>query len=70
MDLALAVPLMDCTRARRELGWEPRRSSVEALLELLGGLHDGADFPTPLLSAATTAPLREHELRTGVGAAT
>jgi UDP-glucose 4-epimerase len=70
VDLALAVPLMDTGRARRELGWEPRRTSVEALLELLDGLRDGADFPTPPLSAATTAPLRSRELRTGVGAAT
>jgi UDP-glucose 4-epimerase len=70
VDLALAVPLMDTTRARRELGWEPRRTAVEALLELLGGLRDGADFPTPPLSARTTAPLRARELRTGVGAAT
>jgi len=69
VDLALAVPLMDTTRARRELGWVPRRTSVEALNELLDGLRDGADFPTPPLSA-TTAPLRERELRTGVGAAT
>jgi len=69
IDLALAVPLMDVTRAREQLGWEPRRSSVEALLELLDGLRDGADFPTPPLSSTTTAPLRERELRTGVGAA-
>jgi nucleoside-diphosphate-sugar epimerase len=68
VDLALAVPLMDSGRARRELGWEPRRTSVEALHDLLDGLRDGADFPTPPLSAATTAPLRKHELRTGVGA--
>ncbi len=69
VDLAFAVPLMDTGRARRELGWEPRRSSVEALLELLDGLRDGADFPTPPLSAQTTAPARQRELRTGVGAA-
>jgi UDP-glucose 4-epimerase len=68
IDLALAVPLMDTTRARTELGWEPRRTSVEALNELLDGLRDGADFPTPPLSSETTAPLRERELRTGVGA--
>ena len=70
VDLALAVPLMDTTRARRELGWEPRRTSVEAFDELLDGLHDGAGFPTPPLAAETTAPLRARELRTGVGAST
>jgi len=70
IDLALAVPLMETTRAREVLGWEPRRSSVQALLELLDGLRDGADFPTPPLASATTAPLRTGELRTRVGAAT
>lgn len=70
VDLAFAVPLMDTSRARAELGWTPRRTSVEALLELLGGLRDGADFPTPPLSAETTAPARRRELRTGVGATT
>ena len=33
----------------------------------LGDARDGADFPTPPLSTATTAPLREQEPRTGVG---
>lgn len=70
VDLALAVPLMDSGRARRELGWKPRWTSVEALEELLQGLHDGADFPTPPLAAATTGPLRRREFGTGVGAAT
>lgn len=69
IDLALAVPLMDAARARSELGWEPRRTSVQALLELIQGLHSGADFPTPPLAGATSGPLRVRELRTGVGAA-
>jgi UDP-glucose 4-epimerase len=69
IDLALAVPLMDVTRARGELGWEPRFSAVEALLELIQGLHAGADFPTPPLAGSTSGPLRVRELRTGVGAA-
>jgi UDP-glucose 4-epimerase len=49
-DLALAVPLMDTGRARRELGWSPQTSATEALKELLQGMHDGADYPTPPLS--------------------
>ncbi|HEV7774219.1 MAG TPA: NAD-dependent epimerase/dehydratase family protein [Conexibacter sp.] len=70
IDLALGVPLMDCGRVRRELGWEPQFSATDALLELLDGLRDGADFPTPPLAAATTGPLRLRELRSGVGAST
>lgn len=68
LDLGLSVPLMDTARARDQLGWRPRTSATDALLELLRGLHDGADFPTPPLARATTAPARVRELRTGVGA--
>ena len=39
--MALGVPIMDTTRAREELGWEPRHDGGEALLELLGGMADG-----------------------------
>lgn len=68
IDLALAVPLMDCGRIRRELGWEPRFRSTEALRELLDGLRDGAGFPTPPLDPRTSGPWRRGELRGGVGA--
>jgi nucleoside-diphosphate-sugar epimerase len=67
VDLALAVPLMDTTRAREQLGWSPTRSAGEALLELLGGMRDSADHPTPPLSGASSGPLRTTELRGGVG---
>lgn len=68
LDMALAVPLMDCGRAREELGWKPARGSGEALLELLDGMRDGAGYPTPPLDPATSGPLRVNELRAGVGA--
>ena len=68
IDLALGVPLMDTRRAREELGWQASTSASDALLELLEGLRDGADFPTPPLAAASGGPLRIHELRTRVGA--
>lgn len=67
-DMGMGVPLMDCARARTELGWSPRRSSTEALAELLGGLRDGAELDTPPLARATTAPGRVREFLTGVGA--
>jgi UDP-glucose 4-epimerase len=69
VDMALAVPLMDSTRARNELGWEPRFSATDALLELLDGLREGAGYPTPPLDPATSGPLRSREFRTGIGAA-
>jgi nucleoside-diphosphate-sugar epimerase len=68
LDMALAVPLMDASRARAELGWKPRHSSAEALLELLRGMRDGAGIGTPPLDPRTSGPLRANELRTGVGA--
>ncbi|HEY4279637.1 MAG TPA: NAD-dependent epimerase/dehydratase family protein [Conexibacter sp.] len=68
IDLALAVPLLDSGRAARELEWTPKTSAGDALLELLEGLRDGADAPTPPLARATSGPLRGAELRGGVGA--
>ena len=65
--MALGVPLMDTTRARAELGWEPRRTSVEALLELLEGMHAAPAVETPPLARGTSGPARVRELATGVG---
>jgi nucleoside-diphosphate-sugar epimerase len=49
LDMGLSVPVMDVTRARTELGWEPQHSSVAALLELLTGIREGVGTPTPAL---------------------
>ena len=54
LDLGLGVPLLDATRARTQLGWEPRRGGDEALLELVEGIHDGAGAPTPPLDPVHT----------------
>jgi nucleoside-diphosphate-sugar epimerase len=51
VDMALQVPVMDTGRARRDLGWEPRHSSLEALRELLDGIGAGTDYPTAPLAA-------------------
>jgi len=67
LDMALAVPLMSSERARRELGWEPRHSGVEALEELLGGMREGHGAKTPPLEA-DSAGARLDDLKTGVGA--
>ena len=66
LDMALAVPRMSTDRARGELGWEPRHSAVEALEDLLHGLHEGQDFPTPPLEGEGLRG-RVDELKTGVG---
>lgn len=68
VDLLLAVPLMDTTRVRNELGWRPTHSASEALLELLGGMRDGAGADTPPLHPGDGVAGRLSELGTGVGA--
>jgi UDP-glucose 4-epimerase len=51
LDLVLAVPVMDTTRARSGLGWTPRHTSVEALRALLDGMRDDRGAPTPPLAS-------------------
>ena len=68
VDMALSVPLLDTKRIRDELGWAPRRSSGEALLDLLNGLREDAGLPTPPLDPQTSGPLRAKEFATGIGA--
>jgi|SRR5579884_194263 len=68
VDMALAVPLLDSTRARQELGWQPTRTATEALTELIEAMRNGQDYATPPLSSETSGPLRLRELRTRLGA--
>jgi UDP-glucose 4-epimerase len=49
LDMAYAVPLLDTSRARRELGWEPTHSEVEVLDEVVAGLARSRSAPTPVL---------------------
>ena len=67
VDMALSVPLLDTSRAREELGWTPKRTAGEALLELIEGMREGAGTATPPLDPATSGPGRVRELLTGVG---
>jgi len=67
LDMALETPIMDTTRARAELGWEPQYTAEEAFLELLEGMRNGDGFETPPLHPRTGGPFRIRELMTGVG---
>jgi UDP-glucose 4-epimerase len=67
VDMAFAVPLLDSTRARRELGWEPTRTGTEALSELIDAMRQGTDYATPPLARSTSGPLRLRELLTSIG---
>jgi nucleoside-diphosphate-sugar epimerase len=70
LDLAAQAPLLDCTRAREELGWTPSMSGRDALAELLEGLRDRAGGETPPLADDAGGPARVREVTTGVGAGT
>ncbi len=67
LDLTLNIPVMDTTRAQQELGWKPRYSAGETLLDELEGLRTGAGLDTPPLSKKTGGPFRIREITTGVG---
>ena len=70
VDMGLGVPLMDVTRAREELGWRPRHSAADALVDLLAGMREGAGLETPPLEPGGAGPLRAREFLSGVGART
>ena len=67
VDMALAVPIMDTSRARTELRWTPQHTSGEALLELIEGMRRSEGVETPPLSPSTGGPGRLRELLTGIG---
>lgn len=67
-DLALSLPVMDSSRARTELGWEPQHSSLDAIGEFLEGLREGAGERTPPLRSDAGGRLRWREFATGIGA--
>ncbi|MFF4272666.1 SDR family oxidoreductase [Streptomyces sp. NPDC001536] len=53
-DAVLRLPLMDCTRARTELRWNPEHTANEVLEEFLKGFQQGA--------GASTEPLRGRKV--------
>jgi UDP-glucose 4-epimerase len=67
LDLALSLPTMETSRARRELGWTPRHSATDAIGAFLAGLRDGEGGPTPPLAVHAGGPARIGELSTGLG---
>jgi UDP-glucose 4-epimerase len=67
LDMALAAPVMDTRRAREELGWTPRVSARDAVLDVLAGMREPAGMETPPLRARAGGRLRVRELLSGVG---
>ena len=48
-DLAMGVPVMDTSRARNELGWQPVHAARDVLVELLEGMRGHAGTVSPVL---------------------
>jgi len=67
VDLALQSPLLDTKRARGDLGWEPRYTSKQALLDLMTGIRTRYGIDTPPLHPQAGGPSRLREIATGVG---
>jgi hypothetical protein len=65
--MVLELPIMDCSRARDELGWAAAHTPEAVVRELLDGMRSGADLDTPPLARATSGPARSREVATGVG---
>jgi UDP-glucose 4-epimerase len=66
LDLVSALPLLDTTRIRTELGWSPRYTAHEAMRSMLEGMVDHAGGETPTL-AKDSVSTRMEEVATGVG---
>jgi UDP-glucose 4-epimerase len=65
LDLAFAVPLLDTTRARDELGWSPSHRATQVLAEVVAGMRDGASGETAVLRPRTVAATFSDALRKG-----
>lgn len=56
-DVATNTPLMDTSKARRELGWIPRHSSMDSAQELIDGLADGAVGTSAATGSESRSPM-------------
>jgi len=65
LEMGLRTPLLSTDRARRELGWSPTRTAVEAVVEVLEGLSSRSGEPTARLEPRVGGHVGERV--TGVG---
>ena len=65
LDLGFAVPLMDTSRARHELGWAPTVDAVTVLHETIEGMREGSSGGTAVLRPRTVAGQLGRLLRRG-----
>lgn len=55
LDMGMQVPVMDCTRIKSELGWQPRYTARHALDELIDGMREHAGTASPALRPGDTS---------------
>jgi UDP-glucose 4-epimerase len=68
LDMAYAVPLLDTSRAREELGWAPTVDGVAVLHEVLAGMrHGDADGTAVLRPRSVPETVRDFVTRGPVG---
>lgn len=65
LDMAFALPHLDSTRARTELGWTTTRTAAEVFAEVVDGMRTGATGPTPVLRPRTLAQTLTDAVRRG-----
>jgi UDP-glucose 4-epimerase len=66
LDLAFSVPLLDCSRARTELGWSPKWTAPEALADLLDGVSHDAFTDSPPLRRRSILDLLRRDVTDGL----
>ena len=69
VEMGTNAPLMDSSRARRVLRWEPQYDARATLLELTEGFRKKAGIDTPPMERKAGGILRNREIRKGVGGA-
>jgi UDP-glucose 4-epimerase len=65
LDLGFAVPLLDTTRAERELDWRPQVDALTVLEETLRGMREAASDRSPVLRPRTVPAQLARALRRG-----
>ena len=63
---AFTVPLLDCSRARRELGWVPKWTSTDALADLLAGVAHRIHTDSPPLRQRSMLDLLRRDVTEGL----
>lgn len=66
MELAFAVPLLDTTRARTELGWRPRWTAWEAAADAVAGIAGEEGTASPALRRRSVPAEIARAVRAGL----